>query len=332
MDPAEAVKLKLTSEDAKNRKKEAEPPKRHRVGFMKTFELQTLPSEAYATLGASQTYSLYVNGRAAGSMMTDGKVSVYDLKSRLRVGVNHIVVDVSSHTEKSLNDAEREKYPASRNHVNKISGVAFYLREKFDGRVVEITTDASWHARRAPEGAWKDVTYDPSEWGNAAVLPPGVTPVDEGPSLPPIQRKDFANEPLQIAPTFRRASTLGAQPGGIRAALLAADPLMTALDRPNREQVMTSRSSAATTLQALALTNGSGLDARLKQISGHLAPIAAKDPAGFVKRMYRHGLGRYPSDAELHLSLQVLGNPVKPEGLADFMWGFTLLPEFQFIN
>ena len=41
-----------------------------------------------------------------------------------------------------------------------------------------------------------------------------------------------------------------------RAALVNADPLMTALGRPNREQVVTVRTSAATTLQALELANG----------------------------------------------------------------------------
>ena len=45
----------------------------------------------------------------------------------------------------------------------------------------------------------------------------------------------------------------------IRAALVAADPLTTALGRPNREQVVTVRSTAATTLQGLELTNGETL-------------------------------------------------------------------------
>jgi hypothetical protein len=48
-------------------------------------------------------------------------------------------------------------------------------------------------------------------------------------------------------------------PSRTRAALANADPLMTALGRPNREQVVTVRTSAATTLQALELENGSTL-------------------------------------------------------------------------
>ena len=51
----------------------------------------------------------------------------------------------------------------------------------------------------------------------------------------------------------------------IRASLLAADPLQVALDRPNREIVMPARASAATTIQALELTNGATLNAKLQK-------------------------------------------------------------------
>lgn len=332
LDGEQVKEAKQTAEEIARRKKELEPPKRHRVGFIKVFELDQLPQEAYAIFGASQSASLWVNGALAGPTENEGRVGMYDLKSRLRIGFNRIVIDISSHTEKGLNDTEREKYPASRNHVNKISGVAFYLREKFGGKVTEITTDSTWQARRAPEGGWRKVTYDASEWGQATELPDGITPVDEGPSLPPIQRKDFANEAVEVGPAFWRAATTIAQPGGIRASMLASDALMAALDRPNREQVMTVRSTAATTLQALALTNGSSLDARLKSISEHLAPGAAKDPAGFIRKMYRHALSRDPSDAELRLALEVVGMPARPQGVADFLWALTLSPEFQFIE
>ncbi|MEO7598335.1 MAG: DUF1549 domain-containing protein, partial [Opitutus sp.] len=49
----------------------------------------------------------------------------------------------------------------------------------------------------------------------------------------------------------------------VRATLVPANPLQVALGRPNREQVMTVRSSVATTLEALELTNGAELTGRL---------------------------------------------------------------------
>jgi hypothetical protein len=49
------------------------------------------------------------------------------------------------------------------------------------------------------------------------------------------------------------------EPGRTRASLVAADPLQTALGRPPREQMITTRPTTATTLQALELTNGDTL-------------------------------------------------------------------------
>ncbi|HET6246424.1 MAG TPA: DUF1549 domain-containing protein [Tepidisphaeraceae bacterium] len=332
LNPAELAAMEKPDDDVIKARKH-QPPKRHAVAFLKAFELNELPAEAFATVGASQGWDLYINGAEMHPMMVDGRVAIYDVKGRLRIGVNHIVLDVSSHTEKSLNDDEKEKYKAALNHLNKISGMAFYMRTKFaDGQLGELTSDPSWQTRRSPDGEFTDAIYDATSWRQAVALSPGVTPIDEGPAQEPIHRKDFANEAIDVGPTFQHATTTIAQEGHIRAALLACDPLMTALDRPSREQVMTSRSTAATTLQALALTNGSSLDGRLKRIGAHLAPMAAKNPAGFVKQMYRRCLSRDPSEAELALSLEVLGKPVGAQGVEDFVWGLTLLPEFQFIE
>ena len=48
--------------------------------------------------------------------------------------------------------------------------------------------------------------------------------------------------------------------------------------------------------------------------------------------MYRHALGRDPSEAELDISVRELGRPVNPERVADFVWGLTQLPEFAYIE
>jgi len=333
-DPPEA------SEQEKQ-KSEADQLARHRVVFRKGFTLERVPDEAFAALSASQGFSLSVNGKPAPLTILDqdhnARVALYDLKKNLVPGDNVIVIDVSSHTEKRLNDAERLQFPQSLHHLNRVSSVAFYLRANFGkgsaAESMELTTDDTWRVRRAPEGKWKEPAYGDAAWAAARPLPSGVTPVDEGPALPPIARKDFANEPVELAAPFWRTETTAAQPGHIRASLEAADPLMTALDRPNREVVMTVRSTAATTLQALELTNGATLDGRLKKIARKLAPDATKGPAGWVKKIYRHTLCRDPTPDELTFSREILGGEkVTPEGVADFLWAMTQLPEFQFIQ
>lgn len=325
------------SADAAKPAKKYEPPKRHKVVFRKRFELEQLPDEAYASLAASQGFSLTVNGHGVGPMMYDGerrgRIKLFDLRSQLRTGDNVIVLEVSSHTEKQMNEEENKKYPASRNHLNAVSGAAFYLRANYpDGKFIELTTDSSWRVYRAPAGRWKAIGYDDGGWPRAAELPDGVAPVDEGPGLEPITRKDFANEPIDLGPPMRSAVSTAAQRGGIRAALLAADPLMTALDRPNREVVMTTRSTTATTLQALELTNGQTLNDRLKQAADRLTPAADKDPEGWVRDLYRHTLSRDPTSAEADLARQMLGDKPQPAAVADLLWAVTQLPEFQYVR
>ena len=320
----------------KDKSEPVDPFARHKVVFRKTFDLKQAPAEAYAAVCASQGFSLLVNGKPAKAALSDGqrngRDAVFDLKRLLVKGENVIVIDVASHTEKKLNDVERQQFPGSRNHVNKVSGVGFYLRCELGGKHTELVTDGTWRVCRSPEGKWKERDYDDSAWPRVTLLPEGVAPVDEGPSLPPIARKDFANEPIELALPLRTAASTAAQPGGIRASLLAADPLMTALDRPSREQVMTARNTAATTLQALELTNGNTFDARLKRAAQRLAPAAAANPGGFVEQTYRHLLARRPTEAEKAVAVEILGSPAGPQGVADFLWGMTLLPEFQFVN
>jgi hypothetical protein len=309
---------------------------RHRVVFRKEFALTSVPREAYAAVAASQGFSLIVNGRGAPGIRSDGerngRITTFNVQPNLQVGQNVIVLEVTSHTSKSLNDAEAKEFPQSKNHLNAISGVGCYVRLiDADGNFSELVSDDTWHAMRAPPGKWRDAGYDDSEWRPVTVLADGLTPIDEGPALPPITRQDFANEPIDVGPTFQSAIGTISQPGHIRASMLGADTLMSALDRPTREQVMTSRITAPTTLQALELTHGKTLDERLKRAAAKAHDAAAADPQAWVLHVYLHLLGRPPSDREVKLALDVIGTPVKEEGMADFLWAVTMLPEFDYV-
>jgi hypothetical protein len=115
-----------------------------------------------------------------------------------------------------------------------------------------------------------------------------------------------------------------------RSALVAADTLQVALGRPNREQVMTSRASAATTLQALELTNGAEL-AELIQKGAEKAIAGQAKPDGVVTELYQKALGRKPTRAEAQLATSVVGQPVQKTGVEDLLWGLAMMPEFQLI-
>jgi mono/diheme cytochrome c family protein len=309
---------------------------RHRVVFRKTFTLDAAPVDAYAAILASQRFEVIVNGGVAKAAQRDGsrggRIAVLDLRSLLLPGENVIAIDISSHTEKGMNDDERKKYPASTAHLNAQSGFAFFLRCTLpDGRpAVQLGTDESWRTRRNPDGTWTTAAYADADWAPALPLPPGVAPVDEGPSLEPITRRDFANIPVLLGPQLSSTVSTAAQPGRIRAGLLAADPLQVALDRPNREVVIPVRANSATTIQALELTNGATLNGKLQRAAARLA----KDPAACASldQLFRLALGRPPGASEREAMHDLLGAAPKYEDIADFLWALVNHPEFQLVN
>ena len=106
---------------------------------------------------------------------------------------------------------------------------------------------------------------------------------------------------------------------------------MIALGRPNREQVITTRASAATTLQALELTNGRTLATRIKAGAENLA--SEKDAKRIIDRVYLGALGRKPTSAELAVANELIGGHHKQsDGVEDLLWAVCMLPEFQLIR
>jgi mono/diheme cytochrome c family protein len=120
-------------------------------------------------------------------------------------------------------------------------------------------------------------------------------------------------------------------PKEVRAWLLKADPLATAMGRPNREIVVTSRPSLATTLQAVELTNGETLSTLLRQGAQELIKNQAATPENIVGRIYEFGLGRVPTQEEKQVALEMIGETPAPEGVEDLLWAVAMLPDFQLI-
>ena len=107
---------------------------------------------------------------------------------------------------------------------------------------------------------------------------------------------------------------------------------MIALGRPNREIVVTTRPTVATTLQALEMTNGETLADILKRGAKSLLTDSGPLSNDFVPTLYQKALGRKPSDRELQLAREMVGQPPQPAGVEDLLWAVTMLPEFQLIQ
>ena len=226
------------------------------------------------------------------------------------------------------------KYPASITHLNAQSGLAFYLccKSAEHKELQEVFTDETWRVRRNPEMPWDALDLADKNWASAKPLPDGIAPIDEGPALEPLTRRDFANLPVILGTQLAPAVSIIKQAAKIRASLLASDSLQSALDRPNREQIVTARPALPTTLQALELTNGKLLNRRLKTTAARLAPEAVKDPGLWVEKLYNQLLSRPPNAGERAIALELLSRPVAPAGVEDLLWVLVNLPEFQLIN
>ncbi len=274
------------------------------VWFRKTFPLATLPEEAFLVAAADNRFRLFVNGHEVGSGDNWNKPRLLNVRARLVVGENVIAAEVTN--------GEVKKEDPSPNPAGFI--LEAWLRS---GKrpLTGFGSDATWLCTTNRSEGWEKPDCRPEGWQAAVEL--GAA--------------DLA--PWRLEKKLTAAVSSLARRGEVRASLVAADPLSTALGRPNREQVNTTRPTVATTLQALELTNGATLAELLDRGAEHLLSNGggSLSSRALAKRLYLHALGRPPTRAELELSTELLGRPVAREGMADFLWALTLQPEFQLI-
>ena len=115
-----------------------------------------------------------------------------------------------------------------------------------------------------------------------------------------------------------------------RASLVKNDPFLTALGRPNRETVSTSRSSQANLLQALELTNGEKFNDAIKRGAQQWKATYPTSDV-LVRNLYWKALGREPKPKELAIAQKIVGTNLSTEGIQDLVWAISLHPEFQLI-
>lgn len=116
----------------------------------------------------------------------------------------------------------------------------------------------------------------------------------------------------------------------VRAVFAKRDELQAALGRPNREQIVSSRPDILTTLEAINLANGPELAALLKAGAANLQGKAA--PRELIENTYLAALSRKPTDSEVRVASEILGEKPNAEATEDFLWSVFMLPEFIYIN
>ncbi len=282
-----------------------------RILLRKVIKLDKLPKQAQAVATCDNEMVLYVNGKKVGESAEWSKPMSVDITKSLKVGDNVIAVEATNWPDPKHNKGTNVTGANPAAFIAWVGG--------FDGnrQLWGIGSDATWLWAEEAKSDWKTRTNDTTGWKHSAELP------NAG--------QVYGNQ-VNLAEVVARGASIVDDSTTIRASLAFDDPLMLALGRTSREQVVTHRDPIATTLQALELTNGGTLDARLKVGASRWIEKQGKDPETLTRRLFLVALGRSPTTAELAASKELLGTPATPEGLHDLLWALTMLPEFQLIE
>jgi len=280
------------------------------IYWQKTVVLPGTPKEAWAVVACDNSYTLYVNGTKVVSGTDYTAPNLANLAPHLKAGTNAIAVLAANHTPDNKPPVEGK--PSAEGAANP-AGLVFFTRVKTGGGTIDTGSDSSWRWTKRKQEGWQKADF---------VMADGQPAFELGPA---------STSPWNVAPQLAAALAMSRAHTDVRASLVAADPLTVALGRPNREQVITTRASAATTLQTLELTNGDTLSKVLKK--GAEKVLAEKPAANrdLVARLYAKALGRKPTGTESKLADELLGKKVGKEAIEDLLWALAMHPEFQLI-
>ena len=118
----------------------------------------------------------------------------------------------------------------------------------------------------------------------------------------------------------------------IRTSLMNSDFLMRSLGRPLREQIVSSRPSELTTLEAIDLTNGATLAKFLEAGAQQILKKKWDSSRDLVSHLFVSSLSRHPTDDELAVILETFDASPTPQQVEDLLWVLVMMPEFMLIN
>lgn len=287
------------------------------VTFRRQFELKQVPRRAVAIITADNHYTLYVNGQQVTSDGTWETVEVVNLVPHLRVGQNELLV-VARNGGSGANPAGvffAARWETTEDDIAAAQATATQVTWQ------TLTTDGSWQWTTQLPNARGRFPAEPKDW-QAAV---------------PVQKAVWTAKVDGTAARLLAAAWETPVPM-VRASLLKNNAFLTALGRPTRDQVVSTRPSELTTLEAIDLANGQlladaiaeGAQRRLKSFGG--AESNADAAERLARWLFVFALSREPTADELSLCRELLGERPTPQAVEDLMWSVFMLPEFQLVR
>lgn len=198
----------------------------------------------------------------------------------------------------------------------------------------------SWNVKHVLETICTSETYGAATPAVADGLATGKY-VFRGPLPRRMTAEQFSDAAWQLTGTApakadavvkRSSDAKESPPPMVRASLVKATPLMAALGRPNRDQVVTSRPSDLTTLEAIQLANDSVLAEEFMR--GGEKILAEHGPGAdtVASWIFDAALSRSPTPQESRAARELLGESPTRESVADLLWAVVMLPEFQLVR
>ena len=118
----------------------------------------------------------------------------------------------------------------------------------------------------------------------------------------------------------------------VRAVLVKSTALMVALGRPNRDQIVTSRPSDLTTLEAIQLANEQGLSDAFAAGGRRILDQHGPTVDTLIAWLFAAALSRTATAEETAAAGEILGDTPSQQSVADCLWTIVMLPEFQIIR
>lgn len=285
----------------------AKSDKGGRIYLRREFELTDAPEKVLAAVTVDNEFIMYVNGKKVTESENWTQPKVVDITSDLKKGFNLIAVEAANWPDIANKKGLQHKDPNP-------AGFIFVAHGKLkDKTPITINSDANWIVTTKRIDGWNQPDFKTNNWQHASVTSNNT----------PASWQNAVNQVTSDAP---------ANPTKVRAVLADNNELLRALGRPNREQVTTRRETLATTFEALALTNGDTLDALLNTGAKYWLKRYPKNTAELSRQIYLTTLGRGPSDEELKIAVDYLGDAPKEHDVADLLWSIFMLPEFQLVH
>lgn len=270
------------------------------VMLRKVFELPAEVALGGAAITCDNEFTLFINNQEIVRSDDWAKVESIPLHHLLKHGMNEIVAIV-------------------KNGGSTPNAAGFYFESRMtlvDGSRLELNSDPSWE--------WNDRLPNPRS-GRLGKIEGTWQQVKVVPELAAWKQ----GTELQIKFIVGRVSA--SELPMVRASLLNSDFLMRSLGRPLREQIVSSRPSELTTLEAIDLTNGETLAAALATGAEHLLR-KKMDTNSLVDLLFMTALSRLPTQEEREVLLHELGETPTTQQVEDLLWTIMMLPEFMLIR